>query len=135
QSFAYAYCHGFLSGSSSVKGKALQRSMFEVGVDLALLNLNGPDNDPGGITCSGALEAVRQFHLDKKTSLGDPGLKLRLTGSSLGGYIVARYAELYPDEVDRIFMLCPSFCLGARAPSLLSGVEMVEWERIGARGE
>ena len=42
---------------------------------------------------------------------------------------------MYPEDVDRIFMLCPSFCLGARAPSLLSEAEMVQWERMGARGE
>lgn len=64
--------------------------MLEVGVDMSLLNLNGEDNDPGAITCSGALKAVRQFHLDRKSAVGDPGLKLRLAGSSLGGYIVAR---------------------------------------------
>lgn len=45
-----------------------------------------------------------------------------------------RYAELYPDEVDRIFMLCPSFCLGTRAPTLASEPEMAEWERTGAKG-
>lgn len=89
--FAYAYCHGFLSGPASVKGQALRKTMLEAGVDMSLLNLNGEDsNDLGAITISGALKAVRQFHLDRKSTLGDPGLKLRLVGSSLGGYIVAR---------------------------------------------
>lgn len=94
QSFAYAYCHGFLSGPGSVKGQALRESLLEKGVDLSLLNLNGEDNDPGAITCSGAVEAVRAFHLDQKSALGNPGLKLRLAGSSLGGYIVARSATM-----------------------------------------
>lgn len=67
--------------------------MLEVGVDLTLLNLNGPDQDPGALTCSGALKAVRQFHLDKKVELDNPALKLRLTGSSFGGYIVARFGN------------------------------------------
>lgn len=88
--YAYVYCHGFLSGPASVKGQALRKSMLEVGVDLSLLNLNGPGNDPGAISCSGALEAVRTFHLEQKAASGDPGLKLRLVGSSLGGFIVAR---------------------------------------------
>eukprot|EP00904_Undaria_pinnatifida_P010181 jgi/Undpi1/6293/HiC_scaffold_20.g08777.m2 len=132
--FAYAYCHGFLSGPSSVKGQALRKTMLEAGVDMSLLNLNGEDSsDVGAITISGALKAVRQFHLDRKSTLGDPGLKLRLVGSSLGGYIVARYAEMYPKEVDRIFMLCPSFCLGTRATKFVSEAEMIEWERTGAR--
>lgn len=93
KSFAYAYCHGFLSGPASVKGQALRKGLLELGVDLSLLNLNGVDNDPGAITCSGAVEAVRAFHLDQKSASGDPGLKLRLAGSSLGGYIVARSAR------------------------------------------
>lgn len=46
-----------------------------------------------------------------------------------------RYAELYPEDVDRIFMLCPSFCLGRRAPTFVSEAEMSEWERTGVRGE
>ncbi|CAM9218050.1 unnamed protein product [Scytosiphon promiscuus] len=131
--YAYAYCHGFLSSPASVKGLALRKSMLAAGVDLSLLNLNGPGNDPGAISCSGALEAVRTFHLEKKTASGDPGLKLRLVGSSLGGFIVARYAELYPAEVDRIFMLCPSFGLGTRAQNFDSETGMAEWEQTGTR--
>lgn len=49
--------------------------------------------------------------------------------------VFARYAELYPEEVDRVFMLCPSFGLGTRAKSFGSEAEMAEWERTGAKGE
>lgn len=94
-SFAYAYCHGFLSGPGSVKGLALRESMLEVGVDMSLLNLNGEGSGPGAMLISGALQAVRQFHTDKKSAVGDPGLKLRLTGSSLGGFIVARFVHVF----------------------------------------
>lgn len=89
-SYAYAYCHGFLSGPASFKGQALRKRLLERGVDLALLNLNGKNNDLGAITCSGALDAIRQFHLETKRASGNPGLKLRLAGSSLGGFLVAR---------------------------------------------
>lgn len=89
-SFAYAYCHGFLSGPASVKGQALRKTLLETGVELNLLNLNGVEDDHGSITCSGAVQAVRAFHLDRKSVSGDPGLKLRLVGSSLGGFISAR---------------------------------------------
>lgn len=90
--FSYAYCHGFLSGPESVKGQALREILLKKGVDLSLLNLNGEDKDPGAITFSGAVKAVRAFHLDQKSALGKPDLKLRLAGSSLGGYVVARWA-------------------------------------------
>lgn len=85
--FAYAYCHGFLSGPASAKGQALRKAMLEVGVDMSLLNLNGEDGNMGAITISGGLKTVRRFHLD------NPGLKLRLGGSCLGGYIVARCSQ------------------------------------------
>lgn len=48
---------------------------------------------------------------------------------------MVRYAELYPEDVDRIFMLCPSFGLGARAQNFGSEAEMADWERTGARGK
>lgn len=48
--------------------------------------------------------------------------------------VFVRYAELYPEEVDRIFMLCPSFGLGTRAGKFASEEEMAEWEQTGARG-
>lgn len=49
--------------------------------------------------------------------------------------VCQRYAELHPEEVDGIFMLCPSFGLGTRAKTFGSEAEMAEWERTGARGK
>ncbi|CAM9969069.1 unnamed protein product [Discosporangium mesarthrocarpum] len=129
--FVYAYCHGFLSGPSSFKGTELKRRMAEAGVDLHLLNLNGGD-DPGGISYSGAINAVKSFYIDEQRRLGTE-IRLRLIGSSLGGYVVARYAELYPAEVDRIFMLCPGFNLASRWPALFGDENMRKWERDGQR--
>lgn len=100
-SFAYAYCHGFLSGPASVKGQALRKTLRETGVELNLLDLNAVKDDPGSITCSGAVEAVRAFHLKQKSASGNPGLKLRLVGSSLGGFISARSDSTSLAEVCR----------------------------------
>lgn len=126
--FAYAYCHGFLGGPASVKGQALHKTMLEAGVDMSLLNLNGEDSsDMGAITISGALEAVRRFHLDRKSTLGDPDLKLRLVGSSLGGYIVARCG---------ILVKLKSWHAGRRCSHILCGTRhsssqyMIKWEFI-----
>jgi pimeloyl-ACP methyl ester carboxylesterase len=30
-----------------------------------------------------------------------------LIGSSMGGYIAARYAELHPEQVAKLVLLCP----------------------------
>ncbi|CAM9153757.1 unnamed protein product [Choristocarpus tenellus] len=129
--YVYAYCHGFLSGPASFTGVELKKQLADKRVDLELLNLNGGD-DPGGISFSGGVEVVRTLFEDKKQVLGD-GIKLRLIGSSLGGYVVARYAELYPDQVDRIFMLCPSFNLASRWSKFYSEEYLRTWEKDGAR--
>lgn len=82
--------------------------MLEAGLDMTLLNLNGADNDPGAMACSRALQAVRDFHLEKKAIAGDPGLKLRLVGSSLGGYIVARFVRAPTSKRGNIYLV--PFC-------------------------
>lgn len=60
---------------------------------------------------------------------------LRVTCSADITTHVARYADLYPDDVDRIFMLCPSFGLASRVPKIASEEDMKLWERDGTRGE
>jgi len=35
------------------------------------------------------------------------GVLLNLLGSSLGGYVGARYAELYPSHINRLVAFCP----------------------------
>ena len=71
----------------------------------------------------------------KKTENGDKEessvvksfLKLRLIGSSMGGYLAARYAELFPEEVDRMILLCPGFNLHERWPHLFGNEELEKW--------
>lgn len=55
----------------------------------------------------------------------------RLAGSSMGGYLVARWAQLHPERVDRLVLLCPGFDLQARWPRLVGPAAFRAWERTG----
>lgn len=52
--------------------------------------------------------------------------------SVLGGYIAARYAELHPDRVKKLFLLCPAFGLAARWREFLSGDDLANWKSSGS---
>lgn len=50
----------------------------------------------------------------------------------LGGYIAARYAEIHPNRVKKLFLLCPAFGLAARWREFLSGDELDRWKTSGS---
>ena len=114
--YLYAYLHGFLSGPSSSKGRTLQR-VFQTahGLDLQLLDLNGPNGDPSDLTHEGALAAVDACW----QAAAARNSRLRLIGSSFGGWVAAAYAERYPERVDRLLLLSPALAW-----------QEDQWERI-----
>lgn len=119
-----AYLHGFASGPLSKKGQALAARLSRRGVELHLPDLNRPSF--GELTVTGALAAV-----DRMVAAGPPEAVWRFVGSSFGGYVAARWAELHPERVDRLLLLCPGFDLPSRWPDLLGTEEFARWERDG----
>lgn len=120
--FAYPYLHGFASSSRSHKGTTLQKILRHYGVELDLLDLNVPSFDR--LTYSAALGVVDEY----ARSTDGP---LRIGGSSMGGYLTAKWAADNPDRVDSIFLLCPGFDLASRWPELLEEGALDAWERDG----
>ncbi|CEL98256.1 unnamed protein product [Vitrella brassicaformis CCMP3155] len=106
--FRYVYLHGWLSGPQSFKGTFLKDKLSPLGIDLQLIDLNR-GKPPGQMTYDGALIAVDEVWEREAGAHGEGEVKLRLIGSSLGGYFAARYAELHPNRVDRMVLLCPAF--------------------------
>ena len=128
-SFIYAYLHGFLSGPASSKGRALQRVLHTSGVELQLLDLNGPTGDPAALTHEGALAAIDACWQSAQSQ------QLRLIGSSFGGWAAAAYAEQHPERVDRLLLLSPALAWQeAQWERIVGGTAaMRDWREVGAR--
>ncbi|MBA2661320.1 MAG: alpha/beta fold hydrolase [Bradymonadaceae bacterium] len=123
QPYRYAYLHGFASSPLSIKARRLAEIFAAHGHILHLPDLNQPSF--AKLTVSGALEALER--LDAQIE-GGPW---RLVGSSMGGYLAARFAELHPQRVDRLVLLCPGFDLLQRWPTLFGKRRMDQWKADG----
>ena len=120
-----AYLHGFASGPLSKKGQRLARAFAARGLELRLPDLNAPSFRALGL-------AAMLERLDEMDASDGDDEGWGLVGSSLGGWLAARWAELRPDRVRRLVLLCPAFDLAARWPQLLPPGSMETWAREGA---
>jgi pimeloyl-ACP methyl ester carboxylesterase len=123
--YRYAYLHGLGSSPRSHKGVALERAFASRGLTLERPDLNRPSF--ALLDHAAMLAAVDD--MDTRQSHGPPW---RLVGSSLGGWVAARWAELRPDRVDRLVLLCPGFDLADRWADVVGAEQMARWEREGA---
>lgn len=124
-SHRYAYLHGFASGPRSRKGVALARVLGARGITLERPDLNRPSF--ARLSHDAMLAELDAIDEEAKRE----GVTWRFVGSSLGGWLAARWAELHPDRVDRLVLLCPGFDLSARWPKLFGADAMAEWAREG----
>jgi len=123
----YAYCHGFLSDETSKKGIWLKNHLKDTyGVDLKTPNLNGGPT-AATVTPETGIEALDKVFQESGAR------KMRLVGSSLGGYIAALYASRYPSKIDRLTLICPSFDMENRWNKLWGPEVLNKWESDGFR--
>ena len=122
--FRTAYIHGFASGPLSAKGLYLRESFAKEGIDLLLPDLNVPTF--ATMTFSSILGELDRIHARE-----GEGTVWRLIGSSLGGYISARWASLHPERVDRLVLLCPGLDLRSRWEEILGVDEVRLWKLRG----
>ncbi|MBU0753661.1 MAG: hypothetical protein KJ645_00875 [Planctomycetes bacterium] len=123
--YRYAHFHGFASSARSRKGLILAEAFAARGIELVLPDLNRPSFER--ITYTAALEGM-----DELDAQCDPRARWRISGSSMGGYLAARWAELNPHRVDRLALLCPGFQLGTRWPKLIGREAFEQWQRDGS---
>jgi len=117
----YVHLHGFASGADSVKGQKIAEALRAHGVELETPDLNRPSF--AKLTYTACLA-----YLDELLAGAD---RVRMSGSSMGGYLAALWAQLDPDRVDRLLLLCPGFDLPTRWPTLVGADAMAKWERDG----
>jgi uncharacterized protein len=120
----FAYLHGLSSSPLGTKAAALREAFRAEGLKLHCPDLNRPSFDR--LTFDAALTALDEL------SAQFPTERWRLVGSSMGGYLAARWAQLNPGRVERLLLLCPGFDLASRWPILLGAAALDTWEREGA---
>lgn len=118
----FVYLHGFASSPASRKARALGRAFAGLGHELVVPDLNVPSF--AELSLEAMLGVVDALYEEKRTTL-------RIIGSSLGGWVAARYSELHPDRVDRLVLLCPGFHIGERWPKVVGEEWFAVWERHG----
>lgn len=121
----YAYLHGFASSPRSKKASILAGVFDALGRSLEVPDLNQPSF--GALTLSAQLAAV-----DALVARRPDLTTWRLVGSSMGGWVATRWAELHPARVDRLVLLCPGFDMLTRWPTLVGPTAMARWEAAGA---
>lgn len=125
-SFRHAYLHGFASSAQSTKGQAMRRFYAERNLDLMTLDLNRPRF--GRQTYTTMLSVLDDMDAEHGPREPRPW---RLFGSSMGGYTAARWAELNPERVDRLILLCPAFDFAERWPTMLGEAAFARWKAEG----
>ena len=124
-SHQYAYLHGFASSDQSHKGTELAERLARFGVRLRRPNINHPSFRK--MTYSSIVDFLTEYD-DEHAGRDETW---RFVGSSMGGYLAARWAELHPERVDRLLLLCPGFALDDRWPDLLGDEAFHSWEEEG----
>jgi pimeloyl-ACP methyl ester carboxylesterase len=123
KNYRYAHMHGFASSPLSRKGTYLAKVFESVGIRMELPDLNRPSFSK--LTYTSALSAMDELDNRKEA-------RWRITGSSMGGYLAARWAELHPRRMDKLVLLCPGFNMGNRWPDLLGEETMERWKKEGS---
>ncbi len=75
------------------------------------------------LTLSGQLEVVRR-------AVGED--RVRLMGSSMGGYLATLFAAAHPASVDRVVLMAPAFDFASRWRARLGEAVFADWQRTGS---
>ncbi len=115
----FVYLHGFASSPLSRKAQFFAGKLRDLGhgVVVPYLEKEGFRN----LTVSGQLRVIEA---------AAAGQKIRLIGSSMGGYLSALYASNHM-EVEKLLLLAPAFGFADRWKLRLGQAKMAEWKQQG----
>ncbi|CAF2682543.1 unnamed protein product [Rotaria sp. Silwood2] len=126
----FVFLHGFNKDGGSVGGGGqianYVASLFHIRIEQP--NLNQPSFNEFSV--SNAINVIDKLYDEKQKQ--NETFKMNLIGASMGGYIAARYAELHPDRVKKLFLLCPAFGLASRWREFLSHDDLSNWKSSGS---
>jgi pimeloyl-ACP methyl ester carboxylesterase len=117
------YLHGFASGPSSHKARALSERFAAIGVPLTVPDLT-PGDDGFEHSSPSSMRAIAE------RLLADAEPPHAIIGSSLGGYLASVIASRDP-SVERLVLLAPAFRLFERWSARLSEQDLAGWRANG----
>lgn len=115
------YLHGFASSPLSRKALWFQTRFQELEVGIGVPDLEA--GDFRGLTITGMLDCVRA---------ASAGERVTLMGSSLGGYVAALYASLWPAQVERLILMAPAFDFANMWLKRIGPRAEADWRRTGS---
>lgn len=83
------------------------------------------------LTISAALAELNAMHERVQATHSSP-IRWRLIGSSLGGYLASRWAQLNPERVDRLLLLNPVLALHEMAEQAFGPQATERWAKEGS---
>lgn len=122
----FAYFHGFSSSPKSRKGLHFQARLKAAGLTMHLPNLNQPSFSK--LSYPKILECLDELDASVNVSSTKPWC---IVGSSMGGYLAARWTETRPEKVHKLILLCPGFNMHERWEDVFGKEAMAQWQRDG----
>ena len=83
-------------------------------------------------TVSNALGMIDALNDREREKRGTNDLKWRFIGSSLGGYVASKWAEMNPDCVDRMVLYCPALDIPTLLEDVYDSNTLREWKLEGS---
>jgi uncharacterized protein len=117
------YLHGFASGPSSRKARALEKRFAAAGVELEV-----PDLTPGADGFESSTPSSMLAVAEARITAAPP--PHAVIGSSLGGYLAAVASSRDP-SIERLVLLAPAFRLFERWEALMGPAEREAWRTGG----
>jgi uncharacterized protein len=118
------YLHGFASSPGSYKAQYFIKALRARGLDPLLPDLNQGEDGFRGLTVSRMLADVERL------SEGCGPGELILMGSSMGGYVAARFAAM-SDRPRALVLMCPAFGFMRRWAERMTPEELERWREEG----
>lgn len=127
----YAYIHGFASSPKAMKGTVVKASFNKVGLPFEVPDMNQPTAET--MTCTSSLKELDRLHAEAQAQCNCK-IKWCFIGSSMGGYLAARWAELHPDQVEKLVLLSPAFNFPQVIERIMQpkGSRLSDWKASGS---
>ena len=119
------YLHGFASSPQSNKAQFFGRKFAAAGIPFEVPQLD--EGNFAKLTVTSQLKVIGQA-VEQAVKRNE---SVVLMGSSLGGYLAALYADLYPREIHELILMAPAFEFPERLRARYTAQQLEDWKTRG----